>query len=202
MIPCSKCGLKFQCICDKIPRLKSSLTLSLITHEKEFERETNTGKWLVNSLPDCQRYQWKRTEKIPDLIDRLEQPHQVPLLLFPNQTSQPLGLALKGAQECQLTPHFLLLDGTWQEAKKMERKSPWLDNIQRVSFCPSQSSHYQLRKNQQSDSLCTLEVAIELLSALKETENSKQLESFFHFMMNSYLADKSGHALKNKPLFK
>ncbi|QSA20154.1 DTW domain-containing protein, partial [Vibrio furnissii] len=37
-------------------------------------------------------------------------------------------------------PHFILLDGTWQEAKKMERKSPWLKDLPRVALSPQQLS--------------------------------------------------------------
>jgi DTW domain-containing protein YfiP len=193
-MPCLKCGLTFQCICHKIPILDSKLHLSLLTHENEFNRDTNTGRWLLEALPECQRYQWQRNRQDLALISRLSQPDQLSFLLYPSPDSIPLQHALL---ECgpQRSPHFILLDATWQEARKMERKSPWLDDVIRVSFSPSQPSSYQLRKNQKSDHLCTLEVVVELLKNLGEVDNSKQLDHFFHFMMKSYLADKSGHPL-------
>ncbi len=192
---CPGCGLQFQCICDQLPELSGSLTLSLLTHENEFNRETNTGKWLIRSLPDCRQYRWQRTQADTDLLARLANEKEIPFLLFPSPDSIPLNEALQLAETQQRHPHFIVLDGTWQEAKKIERKSPWLNTVQRVSFTPSQPSGYRLRRNQKNDELCTLEVATELLKAIKEEENANRLESYFRFMMDSYLADKSGHKL-------
>lgn len=193
---CPKCKLTHQCICSAIPKLNSQLALSLLTHDNELQRSTNTGRWLLDALPDCRRYQWKRNAERPEWISKLNHSSNVPLLLFPSPGSIPLDVALKEVRSGQCSPHFIVIDATWQEAKKIERKSPWLDHVKRVSFTPSQASNYQLRRNQKTENLCTLEVVIELLVRIKEEENSKQLNHFFQFMMKSYLADKSGHSLK------
>lgn len=191
---CARCGLTFQCICDQIPVLTSNILVSLLTHENEYHRQTNTGKWLVEAMPNCQRYQWQRNQPNSALVSRLNQTNHRSLLLYPSPDSVPLEQVLTSTRE-QSTAHFILLDGTWQEAKKMERKSPWLDGIQRVSFSPSQPSNYRLRRHQQPNHLCTLEVVAELLKYVKEEDNSQQLNNFFQLMMNCYLADKSGHSL-------
>jgi DTW domain-containing protein YfiP len=192
---CVKCGLTFQCICKQIPQLTSNVRLSLLTHENEYHRQTNTGKWLIEAFQHCERYQWQRNQPNSALMSRIKQPNQYSVLLYPSPDSRPLEQVLSEIAP-QNTPHFILLDGTWQEAKKMEKKCPWLDQVQRVSFSPSQPSNYRLRRRQQPDHLCTLEVVVELLKYVNEEENSRQLSQFFNVMMNCYLADKSGHAFK------
>lgn len=198
MSRCAKCGLQFQCICNQLPVLDSQLKLSLLTHENEFARPTNTGKWLVDALPECHSHLWQRNEEKPELATQLENKQQMPLLLFPHAHSIPLDQALQQCERTQQQPHFILLDATWQEARKIERKTHWLESVQRVAFIPSAPSAYQLRRNQKPGELCTLEVALELLTALKEDHNAKQLNHFFRFMMASYLADKSGHRLQQE----
>jgi DTW domain-containing protein len=195
MSHCRGCGLQFQCICDQKVSLRSKLRLSLLTHENELRRETNTGKWLIEAIPNCHRFIWQRTMPDQKLLTRLNREDERPLLLFPSAESQPLNDVLEETKTLPRIPHFIVLDGTWQEAKKMERKSSWLNSLDRVSFTPSQQSSYRLRRNQQVNELCTLEVAIELLRELKEESNAESLDHFFQVMMASYQADKSGHKL-------
>ena len=75
-----------------------------------------------------------------------------------------------------LTTHFLLLDGTWQEAQRMFRKIPQLRDLQRLSLQASAPSVYFLRQNfgwrerfshnEDQTLLCTAEVGAELLQRL------------------------------------
>ena len=59
--------------------------------------------------------------------------------------------------------HFLVLDSTWQESKKMINKSPYLKQIPTVALATEASSTFQRRRNQIEGGLCTAEVVIELL---------------------------------------
>lgn len=192
---CSNCGLKHQCICDVIPHCNSTLHLSLLMHENELERETNTGQWLLKSLPFCEQYVWQRTEPNKELVMKLNQTELYSMVVYPDEESIPVEEALIFCQQHNKTPHFIVLDGTWQEAKKMKRKSPWLQNIACVSL-PTQTltSHYQLRRNQKPGNLCTLEVAALLMRLQDEDSNADTLESFLHHYSLVLKADKSGHA--------
>ncbi|CAM3925955.1 DTW domain protein [Vibrio aerogenes CECT 7868] len=196
MSKCSHCGLQYQCLCDEIPHLSTSLHLSLLMHEQEARRDTNTGRWLADMFPSCQIYQWQRLQPAPGLEQQLEHSEALPLLLFPSQESLSLSEGLAMAGQSSKTPHFIVLDGTWQEAKKMERKSQWLKEVPRVQLSPSQASEYRLRKNQQSGELCTLEVVSELLSQLNQPEAAAALRLFLQRFMARLQTDKSGHALQ------
>ena len=190
---CKACGLSYQCVCKDIPKLDSDVVISLLMHENEYQRETNTGKWLLKSLPECLDYSWSRVEANSALVERINNNEHLPLLIYPSNDSIPLDEALLMAKANKQKPHYIILDGTWQEAKKMERKSPWLNQVQRVHLTPEQFSSYQLRRNQSQGHLCTLEVVSEILHTLDEHEQATQLTTFLEHFSRVYQADKSGH---------
>ncbi|MCG3725332.1 tRNA-uridine aminocarboxypropyltransferase [Vibrio cincinnatiensis] len=196
MQACSGCGLRHQCLCSAIPRLSSELSLSLLTHENEYQRETNTGRWLVQSLPSCSAFTWQRTSPPEALLQRMADPNYHSVLVYPSEQSVPVTLEHQNAQRMGKKMHFIVLDGTWQEAKKMLRKSPWLA-IPHVQINAQGESCYQLRRHQQVGHLCTLEVGSALLNALNEPQNAQRLNTFLHRFMHTLQADKSGHALVN-----
>lgn len=192
---CKNCGLSYQCICHQIPKLNSDTLISLLMHTNEYRRETNTGKWLLKSLPYCCDYVWSRVEANTELLQRVNNEENLSFLIYPGEESISLHQALALAKQENKRPHYIILDATWQEAKKMERKSPWLNQVQRVHLTPEQLSCYQLRRNQTEGHLCTLEVASELLKAQGEQNHAEALTLFFNHFMQAYQADKSGHHL-------
>lgn len=194
MQPCPSCGLRHQCLCSAIPQLSSALFLSLLTHENEYQRATNTGQWLVQSLPNCAAFTWQRTLPPTALLQRMAEPDYHSVLVYPSEQSVPVALEHQNAQAMGKKMHFIVLDGTWQEAKKMLRKSPWL-TVPHVNINVQSESCYQLRRHQQAGHLCTLEVGAALLNSLDESENAQQLNAFLNRFMRTLQADKSGHAL-------
>lgn len=64
-----------------------------------------------------------------------------------------------GAARAGKRPLFVLLDATWTEARKMFRKSPYLDALPVLSLTPAQLSRYRLRRSTRGEHLCTAEVA-------------------------------------------
>lgn len=194
---CENCGLNCQCVCSDIPQLDSDIAISLLMHENEYSRETNTGKWLLKSISGCRDYTWSRVTANKELVARLENDAYLSLLIYPGEESVCLEEALQLAEKQRKQPHFIILDGTWQEAKKMEKKSPWLNQVQRVHLTPEQLSNYQLRRNQNKGHLCTLEVASELLHKRGEVKNATLLTTFLAYFSKVFQADKSGHVYKD-----
>ncbi|TRN20738.1 DTW domain-containing protein [Vibrio furnissii] len=182
-----------QCVCQQVPQLTSALQLSLLMHDNERSRDTNTGRWLTAALPDCQAFSWSRVEPNAALKARIADPSHYSVLVYPGEPSLHVEDALAQARALHRKPHFILLDGTWQEAKKMERKSPWLKDLPRVALSPQQLSQYRLRRNQSDGHLCTLEVGCELLRALDEAPQADALAAFFAQFIAIFQADKSGH---------
>ncbi|MCW8329506.1 DTW domain-containing protein [Photobacterium sp. SDRW27] len=188
---CLRCGFHHNCICDAEPRLSCDARFVLLTHPKELNKDTNTGELMLRTLPNCQRYTWDRVNPPTELLDQLRNPHYQPWLLFPSDEQHPAA-AYQAADSKQ--PLFVLLDATWQEARKMVRKSDWLASLPRLSLTPDSTSAYQLRRNQQAGNLCTCEAGIALLQLLGENQQADQLQHYFQCFIDTFHADKSGHS--------
>ncbi|WP_261885002.1 tRNA-uridine aminocarboxypropyltransferase [Vibrio pomeroyi] len=192
---CSGCGFTHQCICHRIPSTESQTHVVLLTHENELSRDTNTGKLLQQSLEQCESFVWQRKTPPAELMTLLEDETRQPFLLFPSDESVECQQAvLNKANDRE--PLFIILDGTWQEAKKMLNKSPWLQSIPQVHLDIASESSYTLRRNQDSGHLCTCEVGVELLKTLGEEEPARLINDYYQHYLKVFQADKSGHALK------
>jgi DTW domain-containing protein YfiP len=172
------------------------VNIVLLTHENELKRDTNTGKLLQQTLPNCQSYVWQRKSAPADLMAMINEDAIQALLLFPSEQSVDVNEMTEIYPVENQKLLFIVLDGTWQEAKKMMNKSPWLQSIPQIHLTPSLDSAYTLRRNQDSGHLCTCEVGSLLLSQLGETEQAQELNQYFHHYLKVFQADKSGHALK------
>jgi len=196
---CPQCQLRYQCVCEYLPSLTSTAHIALLMHENEQRRDTNTGQWLLKSLPSSTSvHTWQRTEPCSKLLALLNDKHYQAYLLFPSEDSVPVSQAFRLTSSEGRTPLFVILDGTWQEAKKMLRKSAWLKDLPLAHIITSHASNYQLRRNQEEGHLCTLEVGSEVLRAIGERQQAEHLLTFFDHYMQAFKADKSGHALKIK----
>ena len=193
---CAGCGLHHQCVCDLVPHFDTSLHIALLMHENELNRETNTGQWLLKAIPSTSQHIWQRKVPCPQLMALINNEQYQPYLVFPSDQSLSLSQANSVSIEAGKTPLFIILDGTWQEAGKMLRKSVWLAGLPCVHLQPSEQSNYQLRRNQQQGHLCTLEVGAEIIKSIGLNNEAKQLDDFFCHYMRVFKADKSGHTLK------
>ncbi|RLV60233.1 DTW domain-containing protein [Parashewanella curva] len=71
----------------------------------------------------------------------------------------------------------MVLDGTWQEARKIYNKSSYLKELPKVKIEPSSTSIYQLRRNQKPNGLCTAECVAELLKAKGSVMAAEKLQA-------------------------
>ncbi|MGF1724438.1 DTW domain-containing protein [Photobacterium nomapromontoriensis] len=189
---CPRCGFLHNCICHTEPALSCDSHFVLLTHPRELGKDTNTGQLMARSLMHCQRQIWDRVNPPQSLLDQLADPHFQPWLLFPGDETTP-------APPYQLTagkkPLVIILDATWQEARKMVRRSPWLAALPRLELHAQPSSSYALRRNQQPGNLCTCEAGIALLNTLGYADDSRQLQHYFDTFISVFKAEKSGHSV-------
>ena len=196
--PCPTCGFQFNCMCSLIPKLTSEHNILLLMHPNELKRDTNTGQLLEQCQLNIERAIWDRKQPPAELLVRLADPSLNPVLLFPCEESVTLEhVVLQSHQQTQ-TPLFIILDATWQEARKMINKSRWLEGIPTMKLSELVNSQYQLRRNQQPGNLCTFEVAAHLLGQLGEKNNEQQMKYFFAHYLALFQAEKSRHTLNDK----
>lgn len=103
----------------------------------------------------------------------------------------PASAWASGTPECpQKRPLFVLLDATWPEARKMFRKSLYLNGLPVLSLQPEQLSRYRLRRSTRDDHFCTSEVAALCLDLAGEPHAAQTLEAYLDVFTHHYLRAK------------
>lgn len=153
------------------------MKIFLLTHERELLRPSNTGVLAQSIAPEIvERIIWARNTPDPALLSAITNENTV--LLYPVDDTD--------AAPIESFENIILLDATWQEARKMFNKSPYLKNLPRAQIKPRQISQYQLRRNQPEGGLCTAECVVEILIAKNYVDVAERLDSAF-MLFNSQL---------------
>ena len=144
----------------------------LLTHERELSKGTNTGRLVKQVLgDDVEIIIWQRKEPDSRLVSLLE--NKQAALLFPNLESEP------SSQNSKCFDYLVILDSTWQQARKMFNRSPYLNQAEKVSLSISKPSEFILRRNQITGGLSTAECVIEVLKQLGSMRSMEQLLAEF-----------------------
>ena len=182
------------CICQKISPITTQARFIILSSQKETVRASNTGRLLKLINPRATDIiLWERKQPSADLLERLRH-HANAYLVFPPESETGKSRAV--SRVSGPAPLFILLDGTWQEARKIARKSEYLDSLPLLAFPEDVSSGYTLREGQKSGSLCTIEAAMECLELSAEWACAQQLRQAFDLFQQHYLAGLSGHRVK------
>ena len=185
---CEKCRIGVShCICELTPKVESKAAFLLLMYDTEILKPSNTGKLIADVVPDTYAFLWSRTEENSELLTVLNDERWQPFVVFPEQYADPEREVFN--QKIEVTsgkrPLFIMLDGSWREAKKMFRKSPYLNSFPVVSFNPNVSgndeliSRYQIRQAVVSNQFATAEVAARVLDMAGEKVNANILDLWF-----------------------
>jgi len=132
------------------------MQLILLTHLRETYKTSNTGQLISRVISNVRTIIWQRTEADEILLKLIAEGEIA--LVFQQEKSIP-------SDNISQFKHFILIDGTWQEARKIYNRSPYLHDLPCIQFTTDKKSRYNLRRNQLDGGLCTAECAIELLVA-------------------------------------
>lgn len=192
---CSRCHLpNVACICEFAPKIETKANFWLIMAELEYLKPTNTGKLIAESIENTYAFTWKRTEPPQNLIEMINSNKYNPYIVFPDDVDD-YKIRVKEYEEVEgKEPAFIILDGTWSQARKMFRKSDYLKDLPLISLKTNKKSEYVLRNPSDDNHLCTVEVAIELLNIIGDKKASKELLDYFKLFLKYYLAGKNNHA--------
>jgi len=190
---CEQCRVALtNCICALKPTTTSKVGFVLLMYDTEVLKPSNTGRLIADIIPDTYAFLWARTEVDNDLISLLNDPQWQPFVVFPSQYANESQQVFQDTLPTlsNKKPLFIMLDGSWREAKKMFRKSPYLANFPMFSFNPSTIttiqnndeniiSRYQIRKAVVNNQLATAEVAARVLATSGEEYNAQLLDLWF-----------------------
>ncbi len=192
---CSGCRLvPSHCICALRPNVPTRAGMCLLMADIEPLKPSNTGWLIADVVADTFAFGWARTEVAPELLALLGDPQWQPYVVFPAEFADDARVVheVKHNANTQPTkrPLFILLDGTWDEARKMFRKSPYLQNFPVLSLQPEQLSRYKLRRAQSEAHLCTAEVGAMCLALASDTQAAEALNAYFEVFTEHYLKAK------------
>jgi DTW domain-containing protein YfiP len=168
------------CICALIPSLATRTRLTLLIHDKEARKPTNTGQLATRCL---QRSHVKLigVPGSPATLPHIDADEQ-PLLLFPASDAVPIAEFAASARPVVL----IVPDGTWRQATKMRRRIPGLAAVPCVVLPETDPTQYRLRSEHHPGGLATFEAIARALRVL-ENETGPAVEAslmaVFHVMV-------------------
>ena len=188
---CAGCRLvPSHCICALRPELPTRAGMCLLMADIEPLKPSNTGWLIADVVADTYAFGWARTEVHPDLLALLADPQWQPYVVFPGEFVAPERVVTRVATAEGKRPLFVLLDATWPEARKMFRKSPYLNHLPVLSLQPEQLSRYHLRRSTRMDHFCTSEVGALCLELAGELQAAQALEAYLDVFTHHYLQAK------------
>lgn len=197
---CTRCRLYgTYCICDLQPASRVRAGVCLLMGDIEAIKPSNTGWLIADLVADTHAFQWSRTVIDPALIALLNDPQWQPVVVFPGEFVAPervvTQLPVPPAGAPLKRPLFVLLDGTWTEARKMFNKSRYLDAFPVLSLHPDQVSNYRLRRAACAHHFCTAEVAALCLHLAGERHAADTLSAWLDVFTEHYLQGKQNKAV-------
>jgi DTW domain-containing protein YfiP len=193
---CDDCRLPtVYCMCSMRRSVPSHAGMCLLMADIEPIKPSNTGWLIADIVPDTFAFSWARTEVNPALLQLLADPQWQPYVVFPAEFVDASRVVHTVDEASTKRPLFVLLDGTWAEARKMFRKSPYLNHLPILSLHPDQISRYRLRRSSREDHFCTAEVAALCLELSQDTSASHMLNAYLDLYSERYLLAKRNRVM-------
>jgi DTW domain-containing protein YfiP len=192
---CAGCRLvPSHCMCALRPSVATRAGVCLLMADIEPLKPSNTGWLVADVVADTFAFGWARTETDPALLALLSDPQWQPYVVFPGQYAAPERVVHavelpdpRCGEAVAKRPLFVLLDATWSEARKMFRRSPYLDPLPVLSLEPDQITQYKLRRSRRDDHFCTSEVAALCMGLAGEPIAPQTLEAYLAVFSHHYL---------------
>ena len=180
------------CICAIKKTVITNSAFVLLMYDDEILKPSNTGRLIADLIPDTFAFIWSRTQPDAELLTLLADPKWQPIVVFPEEYSTPERVIneRRAMVKKDRRPLFILLDGSWSQAKKMFRKSPYLNDFPVLSFSPETISRYLVRKATKDNQLATAEVAGRVLDFIGEPQNAQIMDLLFETFTENYLLGK------------
>lgn len=178
---CPTCGKPpAVCVCDRCTPVAVTRRVVVLQHPQEQDRVLGTVP-LLEAIVGARRVvglSWANLAAVTGGAEgrwAVVWPAQLPRALTPAEEQLPV-LAMDRAGQRVPVDHdgFLLLDGSWSQAKALWWRNPWLLRLDRVLLSPRAPSIYgRLRKEPRRSYVSTLEAAADVLVAAGEPEDAR-----------------------------
>lgn len=187
-VRCEACQLKAShCICAHKKAGISCADFVLILHRDELFKPTNSGRLIADCFPEhTHAFCWSRLEPDPALLALLNDPDRQCFIVFPAEATPSRQIHTQVQPTARRRTTFIMLDGTWKQARRMFNLSPWLAGIPALSINPSTRAAYVSREAAFDHYLSTAESAALALDAAGDCEASQRLFDWFTVFNQHY----------------
>jgi DTW domain-containing protein len=173
--PCATCAKSpTVCVCDRLRQLPVSVSVLVLQHPREQDRELGTVPILERGIGAVRRVglSW------PNLGAALGEPALGGrwAVLWPSQLPRAVTDAERDLPVVRMGPDeplagIVALDGTWSQAKSLWWRNAWLTRLDRLVVQPTEPSIYgRMRREPRRSWLSTLEAVADALVAVGEPE--------------------------------
>jgi DTW domain-containing protein len=205
-MPCTQCLKSPElCVCASIRPLSARTQILILQHPQEPDHELGSARITQLSLPNATLKIGLSWPNLSAALGQTAQSSQWGVLYLGSgikgekKSTSTLQFVTKQSAPAPAPPTltgFVILDGTWSQAKALWWRNAWLLKLKRAVLTPTRKSLYrELRKEPRNECLSTIESVAELFDALGEApETSDSLRSLFSALLDKKrtLSGKSG----------
>ena len=177
------------CWCNYLPNpkvsLKSNTSVIIIQHPSEKKRKIRTALMAVHGLNagDCKIFPRRKVTETDDLCRLLKSSNAY--ILYPTKNSKNINDVTHDTEHKSL----IILDGTWDEAKKIYSRSPVLQRLPTIHLELKNKSEYVVRTQPSETCLSTIETVAHSLAILENDPTiSERLLKPLHMLCTFQLA--------------
>jgi DTW domain-containing protein YfiP len=187
------------CVCERITRIDNKVSLLILQHPQEQDRELGTARLTALHFMDALLKIGLSWPSLTRILGRPVDPQRWAILYLGSVRAAAVlpdrdivVLNKKGNavdhQDSALREieGIILLDGTWSQAKALWWRNAWMLKCKRVLLGPKRPSRYgKLRREPRNDGLSTIEATAMLLARL---ERKPEIETALHATFERLLA--------------
>ena len=189
------------CVCEGIARIDNKISLLILQHPQEQDRELGTARLTALHFKDALLKIGLSWPSLTKILGRLADPQRWAILYLGSVKAAAVlpdrdivvvnknGNAVdRQDQALREIEGIILLDGTWSQAKALWWRNGWMLKCKRVVLGPKRPSRYgKLRREPRSDGLSTIEAAAMLLARLEhKPEIETTLNASFERLLTRY----------------
>jgi len=197
---CPQCGKPpALCVCGGIERIDNKVSLLILQHPQEQDRELGTARLTALHFKDALLKIGLSWPSLSKILGRSTDPQRWAILYLGSVKAAAVlpdrdivvvsrnGNAVDHQEQAlRGIEGIILLDGTWSQAKALWWRNAWMLKCRRVVLGPKLPSRYgRLRREPRDDGLSTIEAAAMLLARL---ERKPEIETALHATFERLLA--------------
>jgi DTW domain-containing protein YfiP len=162
---CPRCFYRGDpCLCPEVPRVSARLEVVILRHAAELKKQTNSARWAALAL-GCRVIDYAATA---EPFDDAALDTGGAWLLFPGAEPTPAPAAPPR--------RLIVVDGTWQQARRMVLRLPALRSLPRLTLKAAPAGP-RLRRPHDPAGMSTLEAVAEALELCGEPLPAAQLRA-------------------------